>query len=302
MNPRVSIIIPYYEGKSWLPLSAASALGQSGVELELIIVDDGSASPAETAFLKDERVRLIRIEHSGKGAAVNRGAASARGEIICVLDQDDLMAPGRLERQVKALDADPSAGTVYSDYERLTEAGECIDVFVSRQASPGEMLHAMACGTGLISMQTMAIRRKVFDELGGFSEFKDLTGLDDAEFFVRLIASGVKLLYVPGIAGQWVSHGGNYSKGAEFQDTRLVLLSRLEALCAGYPMILPEMKYFRAHAHGMRGIFFLEKGLYAKALDEFIAQVRAFPFGLNVYYLLAKAFLYRVVFKNEAQR
>lgn len=64
-----------------------------------------------------------------------------------------------------------------------------------------------------------------------------------------------------------VSHGGNYSKGAEFQDTRLVLLSRLKALCTGYPLIMPEMKYFRAHAHEMSGIFSLKKGLYAKALN-----------------------------------
>lgn len=227
----ISVIIPYYDGARWLPLSARSVLLQSGVELELIIVDDGSSSPADTEFLKDERVRLVRMEHAGKGAAINKGTALARGEVICVLDQDDIMAPGRLKRQMSELDADPQIDAVYSDYERVKENGERIDIFVSRQVSNPEMLHAMASSTGLISMQTMLIRKKTLQSLGGFSEDASLTGLDDGEFFVRLICSGANLRYSPGVAGQWVSHGLNYSKGPGFHKARLAFLARLETLC-----------------------------------------------------------------------
>jgi hypothetical protein len=156
----------------------------------------------------------------------------------------------------------------------------------------------MATSIGLIAILTMAIRKKTLDRLGGFSEDYALTGLDDGEFFARLIGSGAGLLYVPGIAGQWVSHGGNYSKGEKFHTARLVLLSRLEELCARYPMISPELKYFRAHAYEMRGIFFLEKGLYGEAMEEFASQARALPFGLNAYYLLGKALLYRIFLKK----
>lgn len=291
MQPRVSVIIPYYEGGRWLPVSAASVLRQEGAELELIIVDDGSSTPADVSSLRDERVRLVRIEHSGKGAAINKGTALARGEVVCVLDQDDVMAPGRLKRQLDALAAHLEMDAAYSGYERVSEAGERIDVFPSRQATNREMLHAMATSIGLISILTMAIRKSALERLGGFSEDDALTGLDDGEFFARLIGSGAKLLYVPGIAGQWVSHGGNYSKGEKFHEARLVLLSKLEALSGRYPMIAPELKYFRAHAREMRGIFFLEKKLYASAAGEFAAQIKALPTGLNAYYLLAKALL-----------
>jgi glycosyltransferase involved in cell wall biosynthesis len=289
MELRISVIIPYYEGGRWLPVSARSVLGQKGVELELIVVDDGSASPADVSFLNDERVRLIRIAHGGKGAAINKGTVAARGDIICVLDQDDIMAPGRLEKQLKAFDADPETDAVYSDYERVAESGKKMDVFVGRQASKKELLHAMASSTGLISMQTLAIKKSSLSRLGGFSEAASLTGLDDGEFFVRLICSGARLLYVPGIAGQWVSHGDNFSKGSQFNDARLAFLSRLEELCAACQLLRPELKYFKAHAREMRGIFFLEKGLYKEARCEFAAQVRALPSSLNAYYLLAKA-------------
>ncbi len=291
MNPRISVIIPYYEGERWLPLSAASVLRQRSVQLELIVVDDGSASSGEAvaASLRDERVKFIRMAHSGKGAAVNRGVAEARGEAVCVLDQDDRMAEGRLEMQLKALTSHPEADAVYSDYERVTENGERIDIFVSRQASNREMLHAMASSTGLVSMQTLVIRKKSLERLGGFSENLSLTGLDDGEFFARLLGSGTQLLYVPGIAGQWVSHGANYSKGPEFQAARLRFLARLEALSAEFPLIRGELDNFRAHAYMMRGIYFLQHRQPGSAVGELRNAVLARPFRVNTYYLFLKA-------------
>lgn len=291
MHPQVSVIIPYYEGDRWLAGSAASVLRQRGVALELIVIDDGSTSfgGGAAASLRDERVKLIRMEHSGKGAAVNRGVAEARGDVVCVLDQDDRMAEGRLEMQLKVLNAHPETEAVYSDYERVTDQGELIDVFISRQASNREMLHAMASGTGLISMQTMLIRKESLARLGGFSEDRSLTGLDDGEFFARLLASGAKLLYVRGIAGQWVSHGGNYSKGPEFHEARLRFLSRLEALGEACPMIRGELDYFRTHAYLMRAIYFLQHRQPDSAADELRRAVRIRPFMINAHYLFLKA-------------
>jgi GT2 family glycosyltransferase len=206
-----------------------------------------------------------------------------------VLDQDDLMAQGRLARQLAALDADPGADAVYSDYERVRADGTLIDRFVSRQASRRELLHAMAASTSPIAMQTMTIRKSSFTRFGGFSEDRSLTGLDDGEFFVRLAISGARLVYVPGVAGRWVSHSGNYSKGRQFHETRLRFLARLEALAAGSPMLLAELDNFRAHIHVMRGIYFLEQGLARRAVREFLETLRARPFWLNAYYLLIKS-------------
>ncbi len=293
MTTDVSVIIPCYNGERWLPLSMRSVLSQKGAALEIIVVDDGSEVSAKAAVnaMSDERVRFIRIAHSGKGAAVNCGIKEARGEAVCVLDQDDLMLEGRLETQFKVLNAHPEADAVYSDYERVTENGERIDIFVSHQASNREMLHAMASSAGLISMQTMLIRKKSLELLGCFSGDSSLTGLDDGEFFARLLGSGAKLLYVPGIAGQWVSHGGNYSKGPEFQEARLSFLSRLDALGEEYPLIRGELDYFRAHAYLMRGIYFLQHRQPESAAGELRNAVRARPCMINAHYLFLKAMM-----------
>lgn len=299
MIHKISVIIPYYNGIRWLPVSVGGVLAQEGVDLELLVVDDGSSvmPDSNAAYLRDPRVKMLRIDHAGKGAAINAGVRAAAGDVICILDQDDRMLAGRLARQLAALAAEPSAAAVYSDYERVEENGGLIDVFVSRQASGPEMLHTMACSSSLISMQTMLIRKAALESLGGFSEDLALTGLDDGEFFVRLICSGSRLLYVPGVAAQWVSHSGNFSKGGEFHAARLVFLEKLRVISAGYRMLGPEMKYFIAHGKEMRGIYCLEQGNPAGAVAELVDALKARPFNLNAVYLLLKAVLFSIAGK-----
>lgn len=292
--PLVSAVIPYYEGGEWLEISAASVLSQEGCPFELIVVDDGSASPPACACISDPRVRFERIRHSGKGAALNRGVSLARGEFICFVDQDDVVLPGRFALQSAALSLAAGAGGVYSDYELADEGGGGGTVLRGRAASCAELLHEMAAGRGLVSIQNLMLRRSTLLAIGGFSEDSALTGLDDAEFFARLFSSGAGLEYVPGTVSRWLSHGGNYSKGRRFQDARLALLDRLEHLGENSPMIKAELGSFRAHALEMRGIYFLENCDYAAAFRELRSRAAIPPFSLNACYLLLKAAVMRV--------
>ena len=88
---QVSVILPYFEGERWVGRSAASVLNQAGVPFELVVVDDGSGMPAESAarLLSDSRVRCFRIPHAGKGAALNFGAGQGAGRAAL------LYRPGR---------------------------------------------------------------------------------------------------------------------------------------------------------------------------------------------------------------
>ena len=79
-EPQVSVILPCYEGERWLRRAIESVTAQTGASWELVVVDDGSSlSPKEIVqSFQDERIRLYRIAHAGKGAALNRGAAESR--------------------------------------------------------------------------------------------------------------------------------------------------------------------------------------------------------------------------------
>ena len=293
---QVSVILPYYEGERWIGRSAASVLSQAAVPFELIVVEDGSAIPdgAAGGLLSDVRVRRFRIPHAGKGAALNFGAGQARAGLLCFIDQDDIMLPGRLERQVRAMRSDAAADVVYSDYERVFDDGRLIDRFVSRQASGEECLRAMATDLALVTMQTIMIRGEVFRRVGGFSEDPALTGLDDAEFFARLFVSGVRLRYEPGAVQQWVRHDRNYSQSRPFQDARLALIGHLRDLAGRHPQIGEILGRFTHDVHYMRGLYFLEHDRRREALPEFLQAVRSYPLFPNTYYLLLKSWLLRV--------
>jgi GT2 family glycosyltransferase len=113
-EPRVSVIVPLFDKERTVETSLRSAAAQTVTGLEILVVDDGSrdAGPALVQAFPDPRVRLIRQDNAGPGAARNRGVAEARGQYLAFLDADDEWMPDYLERAVEYLDADPALAAV----------------------------------------------------------------------------------------------------------------------------------------------------------------------------------------------
>lgn len=286
----ISVIIPFYNGNRWLERALQSVVAQDGVAVEIIVVDDGSAEPPDPALVAryGGQAFFETIPHAGKGAAINAGAARATAQFLCILDQDDPMLPGRLAAQLAALRSEERPDAVYSDFERRSADGTLLDVFTSRPATREEHLHAFALNRSFFSMQTITLTRDIFARTGGFSTDIRLTGIDDSEFFVRLLACGARLMYVPGVLGSWTSHEANYSKSAAFHDTRLVYLQHLRALAETYPEVRRELPVFAASIYLMRGLFCLEHGDPRAARRELrLALQNRFTF--NLLYLFCKA-------------
>jgi len=107
-GPLVSVIIPFYNRASTLRRAATSVLAQSYASLELILVDDGSTDDgvAVGRAIADPRVRVIsNARAKGAQGARNTGILAARGEWIAFNDSDDEWLPGKLERQMRAIEA-----------------------------------------------------------------------------------------------------------------------------------------------------------------------------------------------------
>jgi glycosyltransferase involved in cell wall biosynthesis len=105
MEREVSVVVPTHNRRGLLALTLRSILGQRGVDLEVLVVDDGSSDgTAElVAGWGDPRVRLLRNASSqGVAAARNRGIAEAAGGWLGFCDDDDLWAPDKLARQLQA--------------------------------------------------------------------------------------------------------------------------------------------------------------------------------------------------------
>jgi glycosyltransferase involved in cell wall biosynthesis len=103
--PTVSVVVPTHDRRRLLGQTLASILWQREVDLEVLVVDDGSSDGTAEAVagLGDTRVRLLRHDTpQGVAAARNRGIAEAAGAWLAFCDDDDLWAPDKLARQLQA--------------------------------------------------------------------------------------------------------------------------------------------------------------------------------------------------------
>lgn len=135
---QISVIIPVHNGESYLEKCIESIVGQDYEELEILIVNDGSADQTaavcEKLAEKDGRVRVMTLPDLGVSAARNRGLEQARGAYIMFVDADDRLRPGvlgRLYEQLLATDSDMAgcgfaAWSSEEEWERLSEKpGTC---------------------------------------------------------------------------------------------------------------------------------------------------------------------------------
>ena len=126
MNKKVSIVIPIYNIEKYLRESVDSVLRQTYVNLDIILVDDGSVDSCpdicDEYAVKDNRVRVIHKENGGLSEARNAGLSLADGEYVYFLDGDDYIKPDAIEKLVKVIDQEKSEivcfewKTVYEDF------------------------------------------------------------------------------------------------------------------------------------------------------------------------------------------
>ena len=108
MSPRVSVVVPVYNVAAYLETCLESLARQTMADLEVVMVDDGSADEsaeiAERFAAHDPRFRLLRQANAGLGAARNTGASDARGEFLAFADSDDVVPSRAYELLLAALD------------------------------------------------------------------------------------------------------------------------------------------------------------------------------------------------------
>jgi len=107
VNPKISIIINNYNYARFLPDAIESALGQTYLNMELLVVDDGSTDDSRTIIQSYEgRLKAIYKENGGQASAFNLGLLNSTGEIVIFLDSDDVLATGCLEEVAQSFISD----------------------------------------------------------------------------------------------------------------------------------------------------------------------------------------------------
>jgi hypothetical protein len=194
-RPTVSVVVPCYNYGRFLPDSVGSALGQDGVDVQVIIVDDASkddsAALAEAMAAADPRITVVRHHtNTGHVVAFNDGYARATGEFIVRLDADDLLTPGSLARAVALFDAHPSVGLVYGHPHHFDTDFPPVPNLAVRGWSvwSGADWIAERCrqGVNCITTPEAVIRASVMAEIGGLDT--RLRYAQDMEMWLRTAA------------------------------------------------------------------------------------------------------------------
>ena len=188
--PLVSVVMPVYNGETYLAEAIESILTQTLSDLELIVVDDcstdGSAAIVRDYANRDERVRLIQHDRNrGSGPARNSGIAVSRGEFIAPMDCDDISLPQRLEKQAAFLQSQSRIGVVGA-YLQIASAD-----LAERQTSEYPQQHAFIVLDWILGGSTTMpgaahmARREVLLAVGGYKDAPLYA--DDGELYARLL-------------------------------------------------------------------------------------------------------------------
>lgn len=189
MTPEISAIVPTHDRSRLLRSALFSALRQRGVDLEVVVVDDGSSddTPNVVSAFGDDRVMLIRNDVAeGVAAARSRGIREARGTWLAFLDDDDVWAPNKLRTQLDAVSAEKAqwayCGAIHLDLDLNIVGGtppprpaDVMTDITRYNIVPGG-------GSGVLAS------RKVMCEVGPFDS--RLYNTEDWEMWIRLSKIG----------------------------------------------------------------------------------------------------------------
>jgi glycosyltransferase involved in cell wall biosynthesis len=183
----VSVVIPTRNRPELLARALASVVQQTHPPHEIVVVDDASTVPYAEVLAQFAAspvpVRYERHDTSqGGGATRNDGARLATGDILMFLDDDDTWQPEKIAHQVAILAAQPEVGLVYAGRRVVNEAGELLYTVTPRKA--GKLLRDLLQGNCIGTTSSVAMRREVFWEAGGFDP--EMPARQDVDLWVRV--------------------------------------------------------------------------------------------------------------------
>jgi|TARA_B100001964_G_C14230276_1_gene599677 glycosyltransferase involved in cell wall biosynthesis len=206
-NPKISVILPVYNGEKYLAEAIESILAQTFRHFELIIVDDGSTDRSLEIIEghSDKRIHVIRnSENLGITKSLNIGLKKGKGEYVARHDADDVSLPNRLEEQLKYLEANLEVGVVGTNVYNIREDGTVVG---SSSLDLEPTFEKLLKGNRIVHGSVM-MRKHVLEEHNYYNE--DFGCSQDYELWLR-ISKGYLIKNIKNPLYKLRSHKGRLS-------------------------------------------------------------------------------------------
>ena len=185
--PKISIVIPVYNGGDYLCEAIDSALAQTYQNIEILLVNDGSNDDGNTervALSYGDKIRYFSKPNGGVASALNRAIAEMSGEYFSWLSHDDLYCKEKIEKQVEALNRLGYDGVIiYSDYYVFTTNPAIVSPSRMKGVPPEQFRYWITAENTLHGC-TLLIPRSAFEKCGDFNE--GLRTTQDYDLWFRL--------------------------------------------------------------------------------------------------------------------
>ena len=239
--PRVSILLTCYNHIRYLPACVEGIRAQSFRDFEIVAIDDGSTDGSREWLAEQPDIRCIfNAENLGTYETLNVGLRETSGELVAVLNDDDLWESEKLAKQIELLDSHPKVGLVHTggtfiDGDGLTRDGNPLG-FAFPRFETGDILLGLVYENKVIASAAL-VRRDCFETLGEFN--REYFGSGDWEMWFR-VAEKYDVGFVDLPLTHYRVHGANASHKLERiwrddEKLRTWMAPRLVALGDRFP-------------------------------------------------------------------
>jgi glycosyltransferase involved in cell wall biosynthesis len=234
MSPKVSYIIPVYNGSAFLRDAVDSILNQSYQNFEIIVINDGSTDNSLdilNTFI-DNRIIIINQTNVGFAKSLNIGIKYSRGELIARLDQDDICLVHRTAIQVEYFEANPSCSVLSGSVIYINEDGKEMARSFPITSNYGirKYLRHFGC---IISHPAVMMRKVDLIEVGCYSELIG-SRFTDYHLWIKFVRYGFKVSNIPNPLIKY--RIWNDSMTSNFILTDKAFLKLKEILHSDYPL------------------------------------------------------------------
>jgi len=219
--PKVSAIVPVYNGDRYLREAVESALKQNYPDLEIIVVDDGSTDKSgeiANQLAKDfpQQVKTVHQPNSGLVGARNTAIAHATGDLLALLDSDDIWLPNHISESVAVFEKEKAVGLVHANIILINSEGHVLNTPNNRRwsANQQEAWQQIFLRNEHVSCATAVFRRSIIDRIGGFDIDFNRLGCEDRDMWLRISAVS-NVSYIDAVHAKYRIHESNMSKSID---------------------------------------------------------------------------------------